>query len=903
MSSGSDVVDIIKNANGERGTFDIKSIASSLIFSLGVSLVLLFVFSALRPRNNVVYAPKVKYADEKHQPPRLDNTPWAWIKPVVMLNEEYMIGKIGLDAVVFLRFLRLCRLYLAILTVVGCGAIIPINIIATNKLKTDATEKTNPLLKLTVSGLYDNWMLPHIVFSYIFTFTLLVLIWFNYRAIIALRQKYFNSDEYQASLHSRTMMLIDIRSKNQNDADLARIAMGFKDAAQFSQAQMGRDVGKLPTLIENHDAAVRKLEGYLAKYLKDPAKLPTKRPTCKSSTGVVDAIDYYTNRVQSLEQQIETARDSYDALKSKPYGFISYPSIPIAHGIAKTNRSQKLFLSPRPSDILWPSLTRGSAKRNTNRVFGNILFVVLCILWTVPNALIATFISNLYNLGSVWPWFQNQLNAHPTLWAVVQGVLGPIILALFFMILPSIMRRISEWEGSLTRNSRERNVFHKLFLFFYINNFLIFTFFGVLWNFVQTTIVNTAQESTGFSGFWTALKNSKFFDGLADSIVATSSFWILYVSQRNLGCLLDLVQVWGLFLKWFKRTFLAPTPREMIEWSAPQNFDYAIYYNTFLYNFVICISYATLAPLILPFGLVFFTVSCFTHKYAMLYVCVTKVESGGAFWRVLVNRLLLAALFSNMILFLVIWVKITIYTAIAVAPIALLLLVFKIVLVKSLDPQFDFYTAALAGEAGHVTVVHHNDQRKDRLRSRFGHPSLTQPLIVPMVHERSKHLLREVYKGRLNDTGATESTPAVATPLLQEKFELVAPEDLNFDHFKNRPEFADEFGDIYEGEDNHSINTTTTAPSQYQSPYSDLTPVRRGIDRSVSGYSTTDRGSPLGYKQTSASAYATDAQSSVFGEGDSVYELDSYQGRPRFDDMDESRPYASQEDLTNLLRR
>lgn len=903
MSSGNNVVDIIKDANGEKGSFDIKSIASSLIFSLGVSIVLLFVFSALRPRNNVVYAPKVKYADEKHQPPKLDNTPWAWIRPVLSLNEEYMIGRIGLDAVVFLRFLRLCRLFLAIVTVIGCGAIIPINIIATNRLNTDSNEKTNPLLKLTVSGVYGNWILPHIVFSYIFTLILMFLIWSNYRTVISLRQKYFNSDEYQASLHSRTLMMIDVPRKGRNDTELGRTAMDFKNAAEFSQAQMGRDVGKLPTLIDHHDQAVRKLERYLAKYLKNPAKLPANRPTCKGSNGTVDAIDYFTNRVQSLERQIETARESYDALSSKSYGFISYPSIPVAHGVARANQSKKLFLAPRPADILWPALTRGSAKRSTNRLFGLVLFVSLCLLWTVPNALIATFISNLYNLGSVWPWFQRQLNTHPTVWAIIQGILGPIILTVFFLILPSIMRRISEWEGSLTRNSRERNVFHKLYLFFLINNFLIFTFFGVLWNFVQTTIVTTAQDSTGFSGFWTALKNSKFFDGLADSIVSTSSFWIIYVSQRNLGCLLDLVQAWGLFLKWFKRTFLAPTPREMIEWSAPQNFEYATYYNTFLYNFVICISYATLAPLILPFGLIYFTVSCFSYKYAMLYVSVTKVESGGAFWRVLINRLLLAAAFSNLVLFLIVWVKITIFTAIAVVPAIALLAIFKIFLVVSVDPKFDYYSTDLTSEVAHSPAVHHNDQKKDRLRSRFAHPALTQALIVPMVHERSRHLLREVYKGRLHEERATESTPAVATPVLQEKFELVAPEDLNFDHFKNRPDFADEFGENIESGDNRSIHTTTTVAVQHLSPYSDLTPPRRPLNRTNSGYSVQDRESPLSYKPYTASEYGNDAENSVFGGDESVYELETYRGPPRFDAAEDAMSYASEEDLTKLIRR
>lgn len=811
-----------------------------------------------------------------------------------------MIDRIGLDAIIFLRFLRLCRNYLAVIALLGCAVLIPINIVGTNatiNASTSTEGTTNPLLKLTVAGLVGKWMIPHIALSYVFTATLMYFIWFNYAAVVRLRQKYFSSDEYQSSLHARTIMAMDVPIKERSDNALAHRAIQFKNASKFSQAQMGRDVGKLPHLIEKHEEAVRKLEDYLAKYLKNPAKLPAHRPTCKGANGRVDAIDFYTNRVQSLERQVETARESYDALRTQSYGFVSYPSIPAAHEIAKHNKSNRLFLAPKSTDLIWKNLSRPAAKRHANRIFGNFLFVIFCILWTVPNALIATFISNIYNLGSVWPWFQRQINDDPKLWAVLQGILGPIILGIFFLILPSIMRRISEFEGSLTRNARERMTFHKLFLFFFINNFFLFTIFGVIWNFVQVTIVASAESQVGFSGFWSALKTSQFFDGLAAAVTSTSTFWIIYVAQRNLGCLLDLVQVWGMFLKWFKRTFLAPSPREMIEWSAPQNFDYASYYNTFLYNFTICISYATLAPLILPFGLLYFVVSGATYKYSMLYVTVTKVESGGTFWRILINRLLLNMGFSNLVLFLIVWVKVSIFTAISVTPIFLILAGFKIALVRHFDSHFDYYLPERVDEAGNVPVVHKNDEKKDRLRSRFGHPSLHQKLIVPMVHERSRHLLREVYKGRLHEENEETAAVAMAPAELQEKFEVVAPDNLDFDTYRNRPEFAKGHGDIYSGHTS-SIRSGTTAPVG-RSPFTDSTPPRRPVPaRSASSYTANITESPLGYKGYAPSSQ--DEESLFARDGESTYELDTYHGRPQFDSV--SMNYESQEDLTNLLR-
>ena len=98
-------------------------------------------------------------------------------------------------------------------------------------------------------------------------------------------------------MHSRTLLVIDVPKPARSDQGLAQLATGFKpDSIHYAQAHIGRDMGKLPELIEQHEDAVKRLEKYLAVYLKNPNKLPDKRPTCKlkHKDEVVDAIDYYT---------------------------------------------------------------------------------------------------------------------------------------------------------------------------------------------------------------------------------------------------------------------------------------------------------------------------------------------------------------------------------------------------------------------------------------------------------------------------------------------------------------------------------------------------------------------------------------------------------------------------------
>jgi calcium permeable stress-gated cation channel len=158
--------------------------------------------------------------------------------------------------------------------------------------------------------------------------------------------------------------------------------------------------------------------------------------------------------------------------KTTQYGFVSYSTIPQAHTVAQTSRSKhvhgsSVFLAPRPRDIIWKNLNIPKSRRLTNRIIGNLIFVLLSLAWTIPNALIATFVTNLWNLGVFWPAFGDELQRNEKFWATLQGFLGPIILAVFFLLLPTVMRRLTAWSGALTKGARERSVTHKLYFFLY----------------------------------------------------------------------------------------------------------------------------------------------------------------------------------------------------------------------------------------------------------------------------------------------------------------------------------------------------------------------------------------------------------------------------------------------------
>jgi len=170
--------------------------------SVGFTLLLAVGFSLLRPYNSLVYAPKLKVADDKHAPPPMGKGMFAWVTPIMRTKEQDLIGLIGLDAVVFLRILIMCRNIFLVMTVLGCGILIPINLAKGTK-----TDKTTTLSRITPVDTFGNANWGMTICAWIFNIILAGFLWWNYRVILKLRRQYYDSPEYHASLHARTLMV------------------------------------------------------------------------------------------------------------------------------------------------------------------------------------------------------------------------------------------------------------------------------------------------------------------------------------------------------------------------------------------------------------------------------------------------------------------------------------------------------------------------------------------------------------------------------------------------------------------------------------------------------------------------------------------------------------------------
>lgn len=595
--------------------------------------------------------------------------------------------------------------------------------------------------------------------------------------------------------------------------------------SSFSLTAIARNVRDLPDLIEQHGQAVRGLEKILAKYLQNPDALPPQRPMCKPSKKdpshasyprgtKVDAIDYMTKRIHDLEILIKEVRASVDNRNPLPYGFATFEAIDEAHSIAyaarkKAVKGSTIRLAPRPNDIIWKNMHLTPGQRRTRRFINSFWMLLLTLLYAAPNAMIAIFLVQLANLGAVWPAFHRSLSRNTTWWAIVQGVASPAITSLVYLILPPIFRRLSMRAGDRTKTARDRHVAGKLYTFFVFNYLLVFSIFSTAWSFAANVIESTNDGEDA----WKAILDADFGMGLFISLCNISPFWITWLLQRNLGAAVDLAQLWQLFWSFCVRKMSNPTPREMIELTAPPAFDYAAYYNFCLFYSTVALCFTVLQPLVLPAAALYFALDVYLKKYLLLYIFITKTESGGMFWRMLFNRLIFATILMTLVVFMSAWVHgdgghVEAYT---VVPLPVILLAFKFYCRRVFDDKIHYVTTNMLGSDEAAAKMSGN--RVDKLSKKFGHPALYKPLITPMVHAKAQHKLASIYAGRLSDSNADSDDinsisgysdtlaldqmmpgqvgrPSKGLP----KFEMVPENRLDFAFYKSRAEFRDEHG-------------------------------------------------------------------------------------------------------------
>ncbi|KZT39324.1 DUF221-domain-containing protein [Sistotremastrum suecicum HHB10207 ss-3] len=760
MSNPGDVAGDIIDQNSSSREIAPKAVGSQLLLMTAVSLITLLAFNILRPKNKVIYEPKVKYHIGNKRPPPISPGLFSWISPLIHVKEPELMDKVGLDAVTFLRFLRMMRWLFAVISLLACGVLIPVNVVY--NLKNVNQKDRDPLSQMTIAKVGGKILFVHVGISYLICFAVMGFTYFHWKRMVELRYQFFRSDEYVQSFYARTLMVSKVPKQLQSDEGLRSLFASLQVPYPTTSVHIGRRVGRLPELIKYHNDAVCELEQVLVTYLRG-GKIGKKRPTITQGgfLGIggkkVDAIDFYTNKLRNTERAIEDWRMKIDTRKAEPYGFASMAAVPYAHIVAKLLRGKRkqgtiIQLAPNPKDIIWENLNQSDAAVARKKTLGWFWMAVVCFFNTVP-LLAISILANIQSLTAWVGFLDDWQQKSGTTFAIVSGVLPPAVSAIFGYFFPIIMRWLSQYQGATTNSRLDRAVVARYFAFLIISQLVIFTLIGVIFNSVKQIISQIGKHKS----FQEILDNLHTLPATINSTyIEQSSYWLTFFPLRGFLVLFDLAQLLNLIWTTIRTHLFGRTVRDIREWTKPPEFEYATYYSNMLFMAAVGLVFAPLAPLVSLGACVVFWISSMVHKYQMMFVYVTKVESGGRLWNVVVNRLLASVIFMQLLMVLTIGLQLGFRTFLWVStiPPILFIFIFKIYLSRTFVKQFRYYIPTDAEIQSAKIHSERADNKSHRLEKRFGHPALHTELFTPMLHSSMMPLLPQVYSGRL---GTSES--------------------------------------------------------------------------------------------------------------------------------------------------
>ncbi|KAJ3078599.1 hypothetical protein HK102_004373 [Quaeritorhiza haematococci] len=673
---------------------DFRGLATGFILQTAITLGLLIAFSILRPNHKVVYEPKSKFAPEKKRPDPLPNAIYSWATRVVRINEVPLMDKIGLDAVMFLRFMRLCLNFITGLTLVGLLMLImhffaprftgtvpkSLDEIIQEQRGANATggifKYFNPQLDVISMGNVapdSPWFFVHSGLAWIYSLWAYYLLWTTWTEFIQLRRRWFASEEFRSSYHNKTILMTQLPEDLQSEQALQKFLQKLQASSTTTTAvvagrpgagssgssvkhvALGRNVTKLPKLVAEHEKYTTLLEKTLAKYLADPNRLPSKRPkhregsvpfTCGLIGGQqVDTIEFCTKRIRELEKEIYALRAKGDSqYKPNAAAFASFDTMAAAHSFAKKYEGNgvtishrtghqlppRIKLSPSFDEIIWSNIGMPIAARKTRQLIAVGIVMALTVGWTS----IITFVSTLTNIetiGQLSVKFAKYLEARPELVVFIQSVLAPVLLAVLNLMLPFVLRILARFQGVSSTSGVEKSVLYKNF-FFMVYQFLFLVFFSSVWKVLSDkAAADTTQANVNFGSF--------VFRSAANGIVTYAAFYCTLIATGFTQFAIEIIQLAPFLLSFFKRKLSFLTPRQEFDLNQPPRFDFTLIYSVVVVAFMQCATYSLIAPIILPFGLMFFAIAYVVMKYQLVYVYETRNETGGSWWPKMFNLL------------------------------------------------------------------------------------------------------------------------------------------------------------------------------------------------------------------------------------------------------------------------
>ncbi|KAK5163480.1 uncharacterized protein LTR77_010662 [Saxophila tyrrhenica] len=373
----------------------------------------------------------------------------------------------------------------------------------------------------------------------------------------------------------------------------------------------------------------RYLEPKERESMRVPVFSPTWCPSLPLMGQKVDKIYYLRRELARMNLEIEIDQNDVEKFPFMNSAFIQFNHQVAAHMACQSlSHHVPQHMAPRlveisPDDILWDNMSIKWWERYLRTGVVLLISAGLIVLYAIP----VTFSSLLSKISTLQQFdgFTWLAEIPDTIISIIQGVLPPLILAIILALVPVIFRALVKQQGVATGNGQELGVQQWYFAFLFIQVFLVVSITGGLTNLVSALANNP----------------NSILNTLGNSLPRASNYFFSYLTIQALSNSASALLQVGALLGWF---IIAPLldSTARAKWRRQTTLPYVQWGSFFppFTNFaVIGIIYSILAPLILVFMLIIFSLFWLVYRYNVLYVYQFRNDTGGLLFPTAVNQL------------------------------------------------------------------------------------------------------------------------------------------------------------------------------------------------------------------------------------------------------------------------
>ncbi|CAM8879418.1 unnamed protein product [Rhodiola kirilowii] len=596
-------------------------LVSALFTSVGINSCLCIIFFTLysvlrkQPSNYGVYIPRV-VSEGKHKLVRHFRltrylpSP-SWVKKAWELSEDELL----------------------LLSGIGCSGLhanvdFQLQSIFSYCILTSPNLSNNSLDLFSISNVNNGskslWI--HFGAVYIVTLWVCYLLYHEYRYIAAKRIDYFHSSPPQPHHFTVLIHSIPVSHGSGISTSIERFFREYYPSTYLSHVVIRR-TNRIRTLVTN----ARTLYKRVMDMRRKRKSMHNRQEGC---FGIfrrkVDSVVHIEKKLKDIAEYVKVEQSGIlSAGEETRAAFVSFTSRYAAatayHMRLSVNPTHWITeRAPEPHDVYWPFFSSSFIKRWICRL----AVIVGCTLFTLIFLIPVVVVQGLTNLKQLEDWFPflaiiffnvrllfSYIIVDPYVTSVITGYLPNLILQLFLKIVPYVMKFLTAIEGYISHSEIVKNACNKVIWFTVWNVFFATVFSGSA--LYQVSII---------------LDPTNIPSRLAVAVPAQASFFIAYVVTSGWTSIAS-----ELLQENLEDQLQVPT--------IPYHRDFP----RVLFFGLLGITYFFLAPLILPFLLIYFCFAYIIFRNQFINVYCHDYETGGKFWPVVHNTMIFSLLLMHAI--------------------------------------------------------------------------------------------------------------------------------------------------------------------------------------------------------------------------------------------------------------